>query len=214
MWRALRCAVEAVCAGAQSFCRRLPAAALTTVLFRVDDGIAPRRAFPHTRAYVLSAATRLLLCRGALFDALLLQEVVSRAELQALASGGVPQSHRAMVWKMLLHYMPLKRAARDADVARQRATYRGFVVRSRLLHPHLSFVAATVRLCLSWIRLSTRPCRFPRERITMTAGQVSGRRWTAARLFAARWKPSSCSRWCAAVVVTLVQTMACLHHLL
>ncbi len=64
--------------------------------------------------------------RAAAFAAALAAPVAELAALAALAAGGVPEAHRAAVWRLLLNAAPPERAARPAAAARRAAEYAAF----------------------------------------------------------------------------------------
>lgn len=63
----------------------------------------------------------------ALYKALFARDAITLGELQQASFGGVPDHHRAVVWKLLLGYLPLEKASRQAKLDESRAQYRVFL---------------------------------------------------------------------------------------
>ena len=58
------------------------------------------------------------------FEKVMSANVVNMEELRKLSWNGVPPSHRALAWKILLGYVPTNRSRRQASLQRKRAEYR------------------------------------------------------------------------------------------
>ena len=64
-----------------------------------------------------------------LFDGALTRDKLDLSELQRLAKSGIPEGNgrRATFWRILLNYLPLKRALWNEYLAKQRRTYQQFL---------------------------------------------------------------------------------------
>ena len=58
------------------------------------------------------------------FDKVMSASVVNMEELRKLSWNGVPPSHRALAWKILLGYVPTNQSRRNGSLQRKRAEYR------------------------------------------------------------------------------------------
>jgi hypothetical protein len=58
------------------------------------------------------------------FEKVLSAEVVNMSELRKLAWNGIPYQYRALVWKILLGYLPTNRSRREQTLRRKRSDYR------------------------------------------------------------------------------------------
>lgn len=58
------------------------------------------------------------------FEKVLSADVVNMSELRKLAWNGIPYQYRALVWKLLLGYLPTNRSRREQTLRRKRSEYR------------------------------------------------------------------------------------------
>ncbi|XP_068617882.1 TBC1 domain family member 13 isoform X2 [Battus philenor] len=63
------------------------------------------------------------------FEEILEQDVIDFEELQQLAFNGIPDDKglRSLIWRILLHYLPKEKAARESTLTKKRQLYQQFI---------------------------------------------------------------------------------------